>query len=84
MGSHVHIIGPEDDAEARAAADTYYPMPTGIREALSPFVYKLPFEYLTCHIADQRGAVFLGFNDKKRQEVNFRQIFDSAQSKSAA
>jgi glutamine---fructose-6-phosphate transaminase (isomerizing) len=84
MGSHVHIIGPQDDEAAQAAADTYYPMPPGIREALSPFVYKLPFEYLTCHAADQRGAAFLGFDNKKRQEVNFRQIFNSAQSKSAA
>ena len=82
MGSRVHIIGAEDDGMARAAADVFYPMPSGVREPLSPFVYKLPFEYLSCHIADQRGAAFLGFNDKKRQEVNFRQIFDSAQAAS--
>ena len=82
MGSQVHIIGAEDDADARHAADVFYPMPRGVRETLSPFVYKLPFEYLSCHIADQRGASFLGFNDKKRQEVNFRQIFDSSQAAS--
>ena len=80
MGSRVHIIGPEDDGDARAASDVFYPMPAGVREVLSPFVYKLPFEYLSCYIADQRGASFLGFNDRKRQEVNFRQIFDSAQT----
>lgn len=84
MGSHVHIIGADDDDAARAAADTYYPMPSAVREMLSPFVYKLPFEYLACHIADQRGAVFLGFDDRKRQEVNFRQIFGSAQMTTAA
>ena len=80
MGSKVHIIGSETDDAARKAADVYYPMPSGVREALSPFVYKLPFEYLSCYIADLRGASFLGFNDKKRQEVNFRQIFDSSQA----
>ena len=84
MGSRVHIIGAGNDDAARRAADVYYPMPSGVREALSPFVYKLPFEYLSCHIADQRGASFLGFNDKKRQEVNFRQIFDSSQAATAA
>ncbi len=82
MGSQVHIIGAEDDGDARRAADVFYPMPSGVRETLSPFVYKLPFEYLSCHIAHQRGSSFLGFNDKKRQEVNFRQIFDSSQAAS--
>ena len=52
-----------------------------LREALTPFVYKLPFEYLSCHIADQQNIAFLGFDNKRRQEVNFRQIFHSSQAK---
>ncbi len=80
MGSRVIIIGQDDDAAARAASDIYFAMPK-VSEVLSPFVYKLPFEYLSCHISDQQNIAFLGFDDKRRQEVNFRQIFHSAQAK---
>jgi glucosamine--fructose-6-phosphate aminotransferase (isomerizing) len=83
VGSRVYIIGPQDDLLASAAADVYFPMPIGIREALTPFVYKVPFEYLTCQIAINRNVRFLGFDDPNRQKVNFRQIFDSKQSQGA-
>jgi glutamine---fructose-6-phosphate transaminase (isomerizing) len=79
MGSRVIMIGREDDVMAKAASDIYFGMPD-LPEALTPFVYKLPFEYLSCHIADQQNIAFLGFDDKRRQEVNFRQIFHSAQA----
>ena len=79
MGSRVIIIGSAEDGDAQAAADLYFPMPD-LPEALTPFVYKLPFEYLSCHIADQQAIAFLGFDNKRRQEVNFRQIFQSAQA----
>ena len=82
MGSRVVIVGREGDAEAEAAADIFFGMPD-LPEALNPFVYKLPFEYLACHVADQQNIAFLGFDDKKRQEVNFRQIFHSAQAGAA-
>ncbi|MCB1487998.1 MAG: SIS domain-containing protein [Bauldia sp.] len=80
MESRVIIIGAEDDQAARDASDVYFPMPAGIPEYLTPFVYKLPFEYLSCQIAAEQDIAFLGFNDRKRQEVNFRQIFDSSQA----
>nr|WP_276511957.1 SIS domain-containing protein [Devosia subaequoris] len=79
MESRVIIIAEEADAEARAAADIFFAMPTGIREVLTPFVYKLVFEYLSCEISKVQNVAFLGFNDRRRQEVNFRQIFHSAE-----
>jgi glutamine---fructose-6-phosphate transaminase (isomerizing) len=79
MGSRVILIGRQGDAAAKAASDIYFAMPD-LPEALTPFVYKLPFEYLSCHIADQQNIAFLGFDNKRRQEVNFRQIFHSAQA----
>lgn len=79
MGSRVIVIGRDGDAEAKTASDIFFAMPD-LPEALTPFVYKLPFEYLSCHIADQQSIAFLGFDDKKRQEVNFRQIFHSGQA----
>ena len=79
MGSRVIIIGCDTDAEAEKASDIFFGMPE-LPEPLTPFVYKLPFEYLSCHIADQQNVAFLGFDNRKRQEVNFRQIFHSAQT----
>ena len=84
MESRIIIIGAEDDAEARGAADIYFAMPSNITESLTPFVYKLPFEYLSCYIAAEQNIHFLNFNNPKRQQVNFRQIFDSKQTASAA
>jgi glutamine---fructose-6-phosphate transaminase (isomerizing) len=82
MGSRVIIIGESGDAVAKAASDIYFAMPAGVPESLTPFVYKLPFEYLSCEISRQQNVAFLGFDNKRRQEVNFRQIFNSAESKS--
>jgi len=82
MGSRVIIIGEVGDGEAEAASDIYFAMPK-VPETLSPFLYKLPFEYLSCFIADKQNIAFLGFDNRKRQEVNFRQIFNSAQKNAA-
>lgn len=79
MGSRVFIIAEEGDAAAKAASDVLFPMPAGIPESLTPFVYKLPFEYLSCEIARVQNVAFLGFDNRRRQEVNFRQIFHSAE-----
>ena len=84
MGSRVLIIGQSDDEDARAAADVYFPMPVGVREEVTPFVYKAPLEYLSCYMAANRGVKFLGFDDPKRLEVNFRQIFGSKQTQTAS
>ena len=80
MGSRVVIVGEAGDAAAEAAADVYFPMPAAIPEYLTPFVYKLPFEYLACETSRVQNVPFLNFDNPKRQEVNFRQIFNSAQS----
>jgi glucosamine--fructose-6-phosphate aminotransferase (isomerizing) len=78
MGSRVIIIGQEGDEEARAVSDIYFSMP-GISEVLTPFVYKVPFEYLSCYIAAKQNIAFLNFDNPKRLEVNFKQIFNSAE-----
>ena len=80
MGSRVVIVGEAGDAAAEAAADFYFPMPAAIPEYLTPFVYKLPFEYLACETSRLQNVPFLNFDNPKRQEVNFRQIFKSAQA----
>jgi len=80
MGSRVIVVGEAGDAAAEAAADVYFPMPPGVPEYLTPFVYKLPFEYLACETAKAQNVAFLNFDNPKRLEVNFRQIFNSAQA----
>ena len=78
MGSRVIIIGDRNDAAAKAASDIFFAMPT-VPEALTPFLYKLPFEYLSCKIADLADIRFLNFDNPKRLKVNFGQIFNSTE-----
>lgn len=84
MGSRTIVIAEHTDDAAKGAADVFFGMPAGIPESLTPFVYKLPFEVLSARIAEANGIDFFGFNNPLRQEVNFRQIFDSSQAKSTA
>lgn len=84
MGSRVILIAEEGDDEAKAAADHLFAMPKGIAEPLTPFVYKLPFEYLGCEISRVQQVPFLGFHEPKRQQVNFRQIFESSEMEAEA
>ncbi len=50
-----------------------------VNELLTPFVYKVPFEYLSCYISAKQDIAFLNFDNPKRLEVNFKQIFNSAE-----
>src|SRR5262249_120172 len=70
MGSRIILIAEHGDQEAEAQADIFFAMPQ-VSEALSPFAYKLPFEYLVCHIADRQNIAFLNFDNQRRLEVNF-------------
>ena len=80
MGSRTIVIAEGSDVAAHSAADVFFAMPAGVPEALTPFIYKAPFEYLAAHIAAHYGIHFFGFNNPLRRQVNFRQIFDSAQT----
>lgn len=80
MGSRVIMIAAAGDEEAERVADVYFAMPPNIPESLTPFVYKAPFEHLSCQISHEQKIPFLGFHNPKRQQVNFRQIFSSAQT----
>lgn len=83
MGSRVIIIGEAGDQAAIAASDIFFPMPAGVAEVYTPFLYKLATEYLSCHVAIQQNRRFFGFDNAKREEVNHRQIFHSAQTAAA-
>jgi glucosamine 6-phosphate synthetase-like amidotransferase/phosphosugar isomerase protein len=83
MRSRTIAIAASSDERIADAADVVLRMPDAIPEALTPFVYKLPFEYLAAHVATAYGARFFGFDDANRQAVNFQQIFDSKQTPAA-
>jgi glucosamine 6-phosphate synthetase-like amidotransferase/phosphosugar isomerase protein len=80
MGSRTIVIAEAGDTAAQSAADVFFAMPAGVPEPLTPFVYKTPFEVLAAQIAAHNGIDFFGFRNPLRQQVNFRQIFDSAQT----
>jgi glutamine---fructose-6-phosphate transaminase (isomerizing) len=84
MGSRVIVIAAQGDDDARRAADVLFAMPPDIPESLTPFIYKAPFEHLSCRIASEQKIPFLGFHNPKRQQVNFRQIFNSAEAATTA
>jgi glucosamine--fructose-6-phosphate aminotransferase (isomerizing) len=63
------------DAPAAAAADLVLPVAGDPPEALSPLTYCIPLELFAYHFASSKGLTMLGFDDERRKELNFRQIF---------
>jgi glucosamine 6-phosphate synthetase-like amidotransferase/phosphosugar isomerase protein len=81
MGATVVAIASEEDTELKKYADKIFPIKGKVRESLTPFVYCVPFQLFSCYLSIARGRAFLGFDDPKRREVNFRQIFNSQTKK---
>ncbi|SLM18810.1 Glucosamine 6-phosphate synthetase, contains amidotransferase and phosphosugar isomerase domain [uncultured spirochete] len=77
MGAEVIAICSAADVEIEKYADVLFPISGAIREELTPFIYCVPFELFSCYLSSVRNKFFLGFDDPKRREVNFRQIFNS-------
>lgn len=78
VGGRAIAICAAGDRATAAAADVTIGLPDGIDELLSPLVYAVPVQLLGYHVAQHRRTVMLGFDDDRRREVNFRQIFGSA------
>ena len=77
MGAEVIAVCAESDTEMENYADVLFRIKGKVREELSPFIYCVPFQLFSCYLSSARGKFFLGFDDPKRREVNFRQIFNS-------
>jgi glutamine---fructose-6-phosphate transaminase (isomerizing) len=78
VGGRSVAICDASDTETAAVADAVLPVSGSADELLSPIVNAVPLELLSLAFAQRLGRTMLGFDDKRRQEVNFRQIFDSA------
>ncbi|HKF75466.1 MAG TPA: SIS domain-containing protein [Candidatus Dormibacteraeota bacterium] len=77
VGGTAVAICAEDDAETRALADHVLPVPRSDAEELSPITCCVPLQLFAYHHAVDKGRTMLGFDDRRRMEVNFRQIFGS-------
>jgi glucosamine--fructose-6-phosphate aminotransferase (isomerizing) len=76
-GQAVAICEPSDTATA-ALADAVLPVHLPSDELLSPLVTPVPLELVALAFAQRLGRTMLGFDDDRRREINFRQIFGSA------
>ncbi len=76
----VIAIAEENDAETKKYADFIWPIKVEnkLREEFSPFIYPIPLEILSVHIADKIGQSAMDFERKPwKKAENFRQIFES-------
>jgi glutamine---fructose-6-phosphate transaminase (isomerizing) len=76
-GQAIAICDPGDTATA-ALADAVLPIHLPGDELLSPLVTPIPLELVALAFAQRLGRTMLGFDDDRRREINFRQIFGSA------
>jgi glucosamine--fructose-6-phosphate aminotransferase (isomerizing) len=77
VGGAAAVICAAGDAETAALADLVLRVPATVDETLSPVPYCIPLELFAYHYAVSKGKTMLGFDDSRRMEVNFRQIFGS-------
>jgi glucosamine--fructose-6-phosphate aminotransferase (isomerizing) len=77
VGGRALAISDVTDTETASMADGVLFVSTPEDELLSPIVNAVPLELLALAFAQRLGRTMLGFDDQHRQEVNFRQIFDS-------
>ncbi len=79
MGGTAAVICSQDDAETAAMADVVLGLPAtdAADEWVTPILYQVPLQIFSYAFAQQVGSVMLGFDDRERMRVNFRQIFGS-------
>jgi len=76
----VIAVAEENDEETRKYADFVWPVKVenDIKEEFSSFIYPIPLEILSVHLADKLGQSAMDFDRKPwKKEENFRQIFKS-------
>lgn len=77
VGGRAVAMCDPSDGDTTSLADTVLPVTTAPDELLSPMPNAISVELIALAFAQRLGRTMLGFDDKLRQEVNFRQIFDS-------
>ncbi|HUB40851.1 MAG TPA: SIS domain-containing protein [Streptosporangiaceae bacterium] len=77
MGGTGVAVCESGDLQTASLADVVLPVVGNVAEELSPLVYLAAGELIAYHFAVHSHKVMLGFDDSRRKEVNFRQIFGS-------
>jgi glucosamine 6-phosphate synthetase-like amidotransferase/phosphosugar isomerase protein len=80
MGGTAAVVCAASDEETGAMADVDLRVPdtSPSAEWLTPLLYQIPLQIFSYAFAQAIGSVMLGFDDRERMRVNFRQIFGSA------
>lgn len=79
MGGMAAVLCSHDDVETAALADVVLGLPATdpTDEWITPILYQVPLQIFSYAFAQEVGSVMLGFDDRERMRVNFRQIFGS-------
>jgi glucosamine--fructose-6-phosphate aminotransferase (isomerizing) len=77
LGAPLVVIAPAGEQSAWGSTAHHIELPADLSETLSPALIALPIQTLALALARRRAATPLGFDDARRREINFEQIFDS-------
>ncbi len=77
VGGHAVAVSPANDNATTALADFVLPFTDLGDELLSPIITGLPLSLVALELGRRWGRTMLGFDDPRRRDVNFRQIFAS-------
>jgi glutamine---fructose-6-phosphate transaminase (isomerizing) len=75
VGGRAVALCEPHDTDTAGLADAVLPIHVPGDELLSPLVAPVPLELVALAFAQGLGLTMLGFDDVRRREVNFRQIF---------
>lgn len=80
MGGMAAVLCSQSDVETAALGDVVLGLPATDPddEWITPILYQVPLQIFSYAFAQEVGSVMLGFDDRERMRVNFRQIFGSA------
>ncbi len=80
VGARAVVVSSSSEADLAAEADVFFPIASGIDEALTPLVYALPLELLAMHLQAIRGTLpMVGVAEEQtRQRVVRQSIQQSA------
>lgn len=77
VGGSAAVICADDDITTARLGDHLLAVSGVHDEVLSPITCSIPLQLFAYHYAVSKGKTMLGFDNSRRMEVNFRQIFGS-------
>lgn len=80
MGGIAAVVCADSDQETADMAEVVLKVPDTLpsEEWVTPLLYQIPLQVFSYAFAQATGSTMLGFDDRERMRVNFRQIFGSS------